>query len=553
MGELVVVDVFGPFDLLCDRAHQHYVDGDPAGTVRACDEALPLVRLAGDVASERFLCYSRGVGLRELGLYAEVVAQSQELLVLSAGDPLWRAKALALLAEASAVLGRTSVALDHVAEGLDLVDAGGGGYNRMSAQMALGITLEALGLHEAAEGVLAGLVDPREPYRTMAVEEACAVRAAWAGIAGLLGDREEVGRHQLVVAERALAMRRAAVEAGDEGGVVRADVYCALALQELGDDAAAWALVGDPAVLDRLSPAGTDRLVALVVRGRCLLAAGDVAGARRCLDLAERTSRRSRRDVWRWVAVEALGDADVLEHGPHPGICRAREHARALLRRLRRDSAGRTAELASRRHVRRLIDEREGVHRAALTDPLTGLGNRRALLEMVERGPDELGAVFVDVDRFKDVNDRFSHDVGDRVLVRVAELLTGACRSSELVVRYGGDEFVVLVADDPDAAEAIAQRVLEAVRVQDWEQLGSGLQVTVSVGVQRGAPVASALASADSALYAAKRGGRDRVVVGPDVDGGTSDRPATDGRLGPRGVVLPPPTGATPADPRVRG
>ncbi|WP_299035375.1 GGDEF domain-containing protein [uncultured Pseudokineococcus sp.] len=549
MGELVVADVFGPFDLVADRAHQLYVDGDPAGAVRACDQALPLVRAAGDLRTERFLCYSRGVSLRELGLYSEVVAQSQELLVLAGDDPLWRAKALALLAEASAVLGRTSTALDHVAEGLDLVDAGPGGYNRLSARMALAITLEALSLHEPAEEVFADLLDVREPHRDVVLEEACTLRAAWAANAALLGERAEAGRHHLAVAERALAMRRSAVGAGDAHAVVRSEVYLALALQELGDDDAAWALVGDPGVLEVLSPAGTDRLVALVVRGRALLVRGDAAAARSSLEEAERIGRASRRDVWRWTAVEALVDVDVAEHGDHPAVRRHREHVRALLRRLRRDSTGRAAELASRRRVRQLEDEREGVHRAALTDPLTGLGNRRALLDVLETAPDALGAVFVDVDHFKDVNDRFSHDAGDRVLVRVAEILSTACRSSELVVRYGGDEFVVLVVDDPSAAEIIARRVVDAVRQHDWQQVAPGLAVTVSVGVERGAPVASALASADAALYAAKRAGRDRIVVGAPEGAAGPARGA--GEVpGPRGVRLPVPTAAPETAPR---
>jgi len=549
VGELVVADVFGPFDLVADRAHQRYVDGDPAGAVRACDHALPLVRAAGDLAAERFLCYSRGVSLRELGLYSDVVAQSQELLVLAGDDPLWRAKALALLAEASAVLGRTSVALDHVAEGLDLVDAGPGGYNRLSARMALAITLEALSLHEPAEEVFADLLDAREPYREIVLEEACALRAAWGAIAALLGERAEAGRHHLAVAQRALAMRRGALASGDAHAVVRADVYLALALQELGDDDAAWSLVGDPGVLDVLSPAGTDRLVALLVRGRAALAQGDAEGARGCLEQAEEIGRRSRRDAWRWTAVAALADADVAQHGDHPAVDRYREHVRGLLRRLRRDSTGRAAELVSRRRVRQLEDEREGVHRAALTDPLTGLGNRRALLDVLETAPDSLGAVFVDVDHFKDVNDLFSHDVGDRVLVRLGEILAAACRSSELVVRYGGDEFVVLVADDPSAAEVIARRVLEAVRQHDWQQLAPGLVVTVSVGVEGDAPVASALASADAALYAAKHAGRDRIVVGAPEG---ADRPARgSGELpGPRGVRLPVPTAAPETAPR---
>lgn len=542
-GVLVVPDVFGPFDLLSDRAHQLYVDGDPAAAVVACDEALTVVRAAGDRATELFLCYSRGLALRELGLYADLVAQSQELLVLSAGDGLWRAKALALLAEASAVMGRGSTALDLVAEGLDIVESAPEGYNRMSARMALAITLEALGLYDPAERVLTDLVVGHEAVRATILEECCVLRATWGAVAALLGEEAEARHHLLVVAERALGMRRAAARAGDSTSVVRADVFLAAAYARLGDHDAAWALLGDPSVLDRLSPAGPERLVALLVRGEVLLGRGELRAAAESLEVVERVARRSRRDVWQWAAVDALAAVDVAEHGDHPAVRRVRAHARELLRELRRDRRSRTAELAARRRVRQLLDERDGVHRAALTDPLTGLGNRRALLELLEGAPEALGAVFVDVDRFKDVNDSFGHETGDRVLVRVAEMLTAACRSSELVVRYGGDEFVVLVPEDPAAAESIAYRVLEAVRATEWHQVAPGLEVTVSVGVETSAPVASALASADAALYTAKRSGRDRVVVGvaPTVADGVG--PGED--EGPHGVRLPLPTALT--------
>ena len=119
----------------------------------------------------------------------------------------------------------------------------------------------------------------------------------------------------------------------------------------------------------------------------------------------------------------------------------------------------------------------------------------------------------MDVDQFKEVNDRYSHSVGDEVLRRIAVILRTHCRSGDVPVRYGGDEFLILVFGGPDAAEEVAARLHAAVRSAPWGQVAPGLVVTVSVGVGHTAPSRGAIATADAALYEAKRAGRDRVVT----------------------------------------
>jgi diguanylate cyclase (GGDEF)-like protein len=120
---------------------------------------------------------------------------------------------------------------------------------------------------------------------------------------------------------------------------------------------------------------------------------------------------------------------------------------------------------------------------AALLDPLTGLGNRHMMTSAVELAGDDLSVVFVDVDEFKQVNDRYSHAVGDEVLRRIAVILRTHCRSDDVPVRYGGDEFVILVFGGGAAAEGVAARLHDAVRKAPWWQVARGLKVTVSVGV----------------------------------------------------------------------
>ncbi|MFT3821044.1 MAG: GGDEF domain-containing protein [Rubrivivax sp.] len=160
----------------------------------------------------------------------------------------------------------------------------------------------------------------------------------------------------------------------------------------------------------------------------------------------------------------------------------------------------------------------------ATTDPLTGVANRRALMQgFAERfAPLAAGAggaalALIDLDHFKAINDRHTHGVGDAVLQVVAGLLVKGLRSDDLVGRYGGEEFLVLLARaDAAAAARRIEALLAAVRAHDWETLSPGLAVSFSAGVvplRPGEGFDDAVARADLLLYQAKRGGRCRVVV----------------------------------------
>ena len=165
---------------------------------------------------------------------------------------------------------------------------------------------------------------------------------------------------------------------------------------------------------------------------------------------------------------------------------------------------------------------------AAARDPLTGLGNR---LGLEQSGPVLLNAVLatnrvawlilVDIDHFKRVNDVAGHPTGDAVLRQIAKLLRAECRTGDLVARWAGDEFVVLLAAQPGehaAGSAVAERIRAAVAASDWSLMGTdGLRPTVSVGVASGPCDLDVLFTlADAALYRAKRLGRNRVEVHGD-------------------------------------
>jgi diguanylate cyclase (GGDEF)-like protein len=159
----------------------------------------------------------------------------------------------------------------------------------------------------------------------------------------------------------------------------------------------------------------------------------------------------------------------------------------------------------------------------AWSDGLTGVANRRRLdrdLAAHAKGTGPTAVIMVDVDHFKQINDRYGHQIGDDVLRSVGNVLSDYVRHDDVVYRYGGEEFCILLPDaTQEDARSIGDRIVTAARSI---QLPDGTHVTVSVGVADGtaADVAGTLESADRALYAAKSSGRDRsslAVAGTDT------------------------------------
>jgi diguanylate cyclase (GGDEF)-like protein len=160
------------------------------------------------------------------------------------------------------------------------------------------------------------------------------------------------------------------------------------------------------------------------------------------------------------------------------------------------------------------------LRRAALTDPLTGLANRRAfddhlgdVIAAVVTGNETACLAMIDIDYFKAVNDRHGHASGDAVLRQFADLALASLRSDDLVSRIGGEEFaVILRALDLDQACKVCQRLVDRVAGHVFDTPAGPVRVTISTGVAMiGADAQTALAAADAALYAAKRAGRARL------------------------------------------
>lgn len=158
----------------------------------------------------------------------------------------------------------------------------------------------------------------------------------------------------------------------------------------------------------------------------------------------------------------------------------------------------------------------EDLRRQAMEDALTGLPNRRRFEQILQAEESGLSVVMMDVDHFKQVNDQHTHLVGDRVLRTLADLLRGNCRDGDIALRFGGEEFLLLVRDaTPEGLRALAERTRSEVQVHDWQAVSRGLAVTASFGVAHSREARSGmerLALADARLLAAKAEGRNRVV-----------------------------------------
>lgn len=167
-------------------------------------------------------------------------------------------------------------------------------------------------------------------------------------------------------------------------------------------------------------------------------------------------------------------------------------------------------------------------------DPVTLLGNRRfgehSLAHALAAldGGDSLGVLFVDVDRFKDVNDRWGHHTGDRVLRMVGRTLAHGLRSTDIPVRWGGEEFLVLLPGTDEAGLAESAERLRMLVEHSWFDLAPDqVRVTVSIGAtlaQHGESADSVVDRADQLMYASKNAGRNVVT-----DDGSGSGRATEG------------------------
>jgi diguanylate cyclase (GGDEF)-like protein len=217
------------------------------------------------------------------------------------------------------------------------------------------------------------------------------------------------------------------------------------------------------------------------------------------------------------LALSLAVELEAAEHGRETyGLRWGHELlARRWERRLRS-----LASMQSLIEVERMTAEHALAQQHAFLDDLTGLANRRGLTRFTDgllgRGVRSVAVALVDLDHFKLVNDGHGHAVGDEALSRMATILRGGVRDQDLVVRLGGDEFLLLLTlSDREAARRRCDTIVETVVAAGWSELSEGLTVTASVGVAFGSleDFDGLSAAADAALYRAKQAGGGRVCL----------------------------------------
>ncbi|MBT3297213.1 MAG: diguanylate cyclase [Verrucomicrobia bacterium] len=190
-------------------------------------------------------------------------------------------------------------------------------------------------------------------------------------------------------------------------------------------------------------------------------------------------------------------------------------------------------------HISAVFTALRKMHGLATRDPLTGIFNRTRLEEELDRAwltsrryDSSMGVVVVDVDNFKTINDAYGHSIGDEILRDFAQVMTGAARNTDIIARYGGDEFVAILPRAGETnARTFAERLLYNTRRHTFCHSSHRLNITISIGVSTtDNPTSPATSSvlvgqADRALYSAKRAGRNRICVWPEKAYAPDDSP----------------------------
>jgi len=514
----------------------HLLRGDDAAARMACTQALERARAQGDRRAEADAEFGAAFCAYQADAYDDALLAAARAIGIygDLGLPAGEAECRALVSRILQFSGDFGEALQEGMRAQALAEASGDAQAQYSALMAIAnlhLVLAqwepAISCGERAAEMARLLGDDLRQARALDT-----LGCVWGGMAEEAreaGDETRAQRHALDSidgSQRALEIARRCGYRRLEGTTL-ANVAESVAF--LGRLDEAQALLADWPVDPERDGVFTVTHHLETWGGICVrLGRHDEAVGlfRRALVIAESKAVEMQMHARLAESLEQCGDtAAALRHFKrfHALYVQASSEAAqrsARVAAVRMETADAVARAKQLSHVNEQLHRRaDDLMRLSLEDPLTGLPNRRALEKFLGTGEQHWALMLIDIDHFKHVNDTHSHLVGDEVLRRLAGLLRSCCRGSDLPVRWGGEEFAILLRQPAEgAAQAAAERVRTTVEGHDWSDLTPGWPITVSVGVAASAAGSAArsmdemLAEADRQLYAAKHGGRNRVV-----------------------------------------
>lgn len=496
-----------------------------------CEEALHEYQILCAHAETLSDAALKAACLCEMGWCCYKLGRAEEALEYAMGaqrlressdDPVELARALSVEAFIFLDLGFTDEAYDLAERAVSLAEAGG--------------DLALLGFALNAKGVVLGICHEVELgmsqlERAVALAQAQANPAAEAYYLLNLGfcharsaeDEERLGHPGAALAEReeAIALFAEAIRLAELCGdhwTLRVALGNAAEMHSLDgryDDAKAFLARSEAVPGD---PGSSLRIHQLYTLSDVLLRSGDLHTARTAAvqalamaDAGQQVDHQVNALAKLAEIHERMGDlASALETHKRYHAAYVRQAGESARRRVRIEEI--------RSEARQLRIEAATLADQALSDPLTGIGNRRSFDQILNRlAGTPISLAIVDLDHFKQVNDSFSHIVGDAVLQRIARILVEQIGAHGHAVRLGGEEFAVIFPNAPEAtAAAMCEGIRFRISASIWSDLAPTLKVTASIGLAAGdgaTPTGDLMQSADNRLYIAKTNGRDRVVA----------------------------------------
>ncbi|GAB1639779.1 diguanylate cyclase [Krasilnikovia sp. MM14-A1259] len=522
----VPMSAYGPLDRLAEQVHLLSQSGRVPEALDALAIFEPMARAFGDTKTTGFLLQCRLYAYVYLGRFPEATVVGEQLLSHheSTGSTIAVAKTLADLADLFLRVDRVGEAMSHLARaGLLLEQTTVRNERYVAAMGSLVRAATGADLYETAHATYEQLMRWMVPER---VEMSASIELIYAEMLlrwGLrldqLGDHQQARSRIRTAAASFARWAEAYACRGDQEVAMPFVALHALALAKLGELDRARQLATDVVLPLRRDGDPHAAWPAHLALGLALRDCGDLTAARREMVAAAEIVEVSGSDTLGLIVDHELARLAADEVGEHA----SRDLRHVIERqthRLWHLRLQRLAMLRQARHREEQEQARRAAEAASLHDPLTGLGNRRRfdqLLTDLDTGhmPTPTALLFIDVDKFKAINDSYSHSAGDAVLRDIAAILRANCRADDVPIRYAGDEFVVFLRTDPAGARHVAERIRASISATTYDDL-PGLRVSISVGVANhtpGTPAHELVDTADANLYQAKRCGRDQVAA----------------------------------------